>query len=92
MYSLENESGLRGLGSLEWNCGRPQQVMDTGVTHPSMPCSATQREKDQLNNLSGFRHTQKVVDGFPVPGLGPHKPLRRVWKEPRLGNFIYIHI
>lgn len=90
VWKMKVVSGARGLwsGTVE---GRNRSWILGSLTR-RWPRLAAQREKDQLNNRSGFRNTQKVVGGFPPPRLAPHKPLLHVRKEPRLGNFIYIHI
>lgn len=74
-YRLENESDLRGSGSLEQNCQRLQRVMDTGVTHRRIAAVSSSEGGVSAEQLSGFRRTQKVVGGFSQLGVAPPKPL-----------------
>lgn len=74
-YRLENESDLRGPGSLGQNCQRLQTEMDTFVTQQLMATVSGSVGAAQWNNPSGSRNTQRAVDGFAQPGLAQPEPL-----------------
>lgn len=66
---------ISGAPALGQNCQRLQTEMDTFVTQQLMATVTDSVGAAQWNNPSGFRNTQRAVDGFAQPGLAQPEPL-----------------